>query len=271
MRLTRIATLIATSFLLGITTPVLAQLAAPGAAGVSAGHVHLVVPDINKHLALWQKLGGEPGKKGELNFVSFPGILVLFRQGTPEAASIDTSANHIGFQVNDYAAFKNKLTEIGAKIFFESAENGQILADLPDGVRVEILTDKAQKQPIVFHHFHVMGADHNGLRDWYVKVFKAEPGERRNLPSAIVPGGRVDILNVRQGAMPPRGSKGGAIDHIGFEVADLNAFAAHAKQLGITFDVEPTRRDAIDSTISYITDPAGTYIEVTQGLANFKK
>ncbi|HTR00839.1 MAG TPA: VOC family protein [Candidatus Acidoferrum sp.] len=266
-----LASLFAVALSLLIAAPTYAQLAPLGTAGVRIGHVHLLVPDVDKDMALWQSLGGVTGKLGTFNFVLFPGVIVLFRQGTPEAPSIDTSANHVGFQVKDYAAYKQKLLAAGARIFFESAENGQILADLPDGVRVEILTDKDQKQPIVFHHYHVSATDAKALQQWYVNVFGAEAGERRNLPSALVSGGRVDILPVRAGTPAPRGSKGGAIDHIGFDVADLKAFGDHLKSLGYKFDVEPRHIDTIGADVAFLTDPAGTYIEVTQRLDGMLK
>jgi len=117
----------------------------------------------------------------------------------------------------------------------------------------------------VFHHLHLAAPDVEGLRDWYTEVFGAEPGERRGLPSALVPGGRVDFLPA-QGA-PPRGSRGAAIDHIGFEVNDMDAFAARLAELGIAFDSAPRSVEAIGLTIAFITDPVGTYIEITQGLA----
>ena len=102
------------------------------------------------------------------------------------------------------------------------------------------------------------------LRDWYLEVFSAEPGERRGLPSALVPGGRVDFIPAR--GEVPKPSRGAAIDHIGFEVADMDAFAAHIESLGIEFDRPPTRVEEIGLTIAFITDPAGTYIEITEGL-----
>jgi hypothetical protein len=83
------------------------------------------------------------------------------------------------------------------------------------------------------------------------------------LPSALVPGGRVDFLPAREA---PRASRGAAIDHIGFEVADLAALAAHLKERGVAFDREPQRIDAINLSIAFITDPAGVYIELTEGL-----
>ena len=235
-------------------------------AGISTGHVHLTVPDVEKHAEIWRLLGGDENALGTRPMFTFPGMHILLTEGAPAAPSIETTANHIGFSVSDYEAYKAKLAEIGAEIFFENADEGQILADLPDGVRIEILTDPEQAAPIVFHHVHLSVPQEGELRDWYLEVFSAEAGERRGLPSALVPGGRVDFIPARGDA--PKPSRGSAIDHIGFEVADMEAFAAHVAGLGIEFDRAPTRVDAIGLTIAFLTDPAGTYIEVTQGLAD---
>jgi catechol 2,3-dioxygenase-like lactoylglutathione lyase family enzyme len=264
-----IAVVLSVSMLLG-AAPAFAQLPAPNSAGVSMGHTHFTVPNPAKHLALWETLGGKRGASGPLNYVAFPGMYLLFTEGTAEVPSIQTSANHIGFSVKDYAAYRAKLLEAGATFFFESEENGQILADLPDGIRIEILTDKEQAEPIIFHHIHLATTDTMALRDWYLQVFGAEAGERRGLPSALVPGGRVDVMGAGANGPAPRGSKGGALDHIGFEVADMDAFAKHLESLGIKFDSEPRRIDAIGLTIAFLTDPVGTYIEVTEGLAALK-
>lgn len=242
----------------------LAQLPAPNAAGVTTGHVHLTVPSIAEHSEIWATLGGQR-EGGRPNVLTFPGIYILLTEGEPAAPSSETSVNHIGFAIRDYAAYKAKLEAVGAKLFFENAESGQVIADLPGGVRVELLTVDGQSEPVAFHHMHVIGADLERLRDWYAQVLGAEPGERRGLPSAIVPGGRVDIMGARGNA--PRGSRGAAIDHIGFDVADMDAFAARLDALGIELDVPPRRVEAIGLTIAFITDPAGTYIEITQGLA----
>jgi catechol 2,3-dioxygenase-like lactoylglutathione lyase family enzyme len=190
---------------------------------------------------------------------------MLLTEREPAAASTATTANHIGFSVHDYADYRARLEAAGASFFFESAGNGQLLADLPGGVRVEILTDPDQAEPIVFHHMHLSAPDAAALRDWYLQVFAAEAGERRGLPSAIVPGGRVDFLPAQ--GEPPQGTRDAAIDHIGFEVADLDAFALRMEALGIAFDIAPRTVEAIDLRIAFITDPAGTAIEITEGLA----
>ncbi|MGV3591162.1 MAG: VOC family protein [Gammaproteobacteria bacterium] len=241
-----------------------AQLAAPNAEGVSAGHTHLVVTDVAKHREIWKSLGAVEKSSGRLQLLGFPGMYILLREGMPARPSIETSANHIGFSVNSYAGIKAKLDAIGVTYAVDNEAGNQVIADLPDGLRVEFAIDTAQAEPIVFHHTHLAALDAAALQKWYVDVFGAELGERRGLPSAVIPGGRVDILPARDTA--PAGTQGTAIDHIGFEVADMAAFKAKMDSMGIPFAREPERRDDINLTIAFITDPVGTYIEITEGL-----
>lgn len=242
----------------------LAQTAAPNTTGISAGHTHLIVPDVAKHREIWKTLGGIERSSGRLQPLMFPGMFILLREGEPTTASINTTANHIGFTVNDYGAYKAKLESIGASIFYDDGSS-QVLADLPDGVRFEFAVDPEQVEPIKFHHTHLSPVDAEGLRQWYVDVFGAEVGERRNLPSAVVPGGRVDFIPNRTGE--PMSTQGSAIDHIGFEVSNLQDFADRLEKLGITFDRTPECIEGINLCIAFISDPSGTYIELTEGLS----
>lgn len=249
--------------------PAYAQLAAPNAAGISAGHTHLVVPDVAKHREIWKSLGAVEKSSGRLQLLGFPGMYILLREGTPTLPSTGTSANHIGFTVNSYADIKAKLDAIGVTYAVDNEAGNQVIADLPGGVRLEFAIDTAQAAPIVFHHTHLAALDGAALQKWYVDVFGAELGERRGLPSAVIPGGRVDILPA-PGGTAPAGTQGAAIDHIGFEVTDMAAFKAKMDAMGIAFAREPERRDDINLTIAFITDPVGTYIEITEGLDDAK-
>ncbi|MES2624638.1 MAG: VOC family protein [Pseudomonadota bacterium] len=265
-QLVKISTLASIALVYASTSQ--AQLAAPNAEGVSAGHTHLVVPDLAKHREIWKSFGGVEKSSGTIQFLQFPGMDILFREQAPTAGSGATSANHIAFSVKSYADYKAKLEAVGATFVIDNAETGQILADLPDGVRIEFVLDAAQAEPIKFHHTHLSAVDQAGLRDWYVKVFGADVGERNGMPSAVIPGGRIDVIAARGEAPLP--TQGAAIDHIGFEVTDMAAFAAKMEQLGITFTRPPERRDEIKLTIAFITDPVGTNIEITEGLDDVK-
>ena len=256
------------ALLLALTSPLTAQLPSPNASGITTGHVHLIVPDLAEHIRLWKLLGGEEKRAGDLLLFAFRGASVVLTAGTPAAPSSETAINHVGFSVRDYADYKAKLKTIGATFVFDSEENGQLIADLPGGVRIELLADREQSVPMAFHHAHLSAVDGAALRDWYVRVLGAEPSERRNLPSAVVPGGRVDFLPVRGPA--PRPSRGAAIDHIGFEAQDLEAVARRLQGLGVPVDRGAATLAAPTVLSAFVTDPAGASIEITQGLADVR-
>jgi catechol 2,3-dioxygenase-like lactoylglutathione lyase family enzyme len=56
------------------------------------------------------------------------------------------------------------------------------------------------------------------------------------------------------------------LDHIGFDVKDHKAFVQKLQADGIKLD-EPPRSNPNGNTITYITDPWGTRIEIVQRAA----
>ena len=64
-------------------------------------------------------------------------------------------------------------------------------------------------------------------------------------------------------------TKGRSLDHIGFEVDNLEAFCKQLEAKGITLDRPYTRIDELDIAFAFLTDPDGTYIELTEGLDNY--
>ena len=55
------------------------------------------------------------------------------------------------------------------------------------------------------------------------------------------------------------------MDHIGFEIEGLEAFCKKLEAQGVKFDIPYKTVDAIKSSIAFLTDPWGTYIELTEG------
>jgi catechol 2,3-dioxygenase-like lactoylglutathione lyase family enzyme len=243
----------------------LAQLPAPNVAGVSMGHIHLIVKDPEAQQKVWMDvLGAEAIKAGPLNLLKLPGIFVIVGKGDPMGGSNGSVLNHVGFLVKSYPDIKAKLMAANMKLIVDSAQNKQIIAEFPEEVRVEFNEDPGISAPVTMHHMHLFVSDPAAERDWYVRIFGAAPTTRRNLPAAAIPGGEVDFLKSNQPTVP---SKGRTIDHIGFEVRNLQAFCDQLKADGITFD-SPYREVAqIGLKIAFIVDPAGTHIELTEGLA----
>ena len=62
------------------------------------------------------------------------------------------------------------------------------------------------------------------------------------------------------------GSKGRGIDHIGFEVKNLDAFVKNLEAKGVKMDAAVRQLPGTDLKIAFLTDPYGTYIELTEGL-----
>ncbi len=252
------------------TASLFAQLPAPNAAGVSLGHVHLTTPDPAATQKLWADLlGGQAMTNGPLNMVKFPGIFIIVtKNAMPETTP--SVINHIGFEVKDYPGLREKAMAAGMK-WQELTPNVQAFLDMPDGVRVEIMENKNLATPIAFHHIHESVPDPKAAQQWYIKEFGAGDGSRRNLPAAMMPGAEVDFLSSagRGGkqAPPPAGSKGHTVDHIGFEVKDLEAFMKKMEADGVT--INSPMRDMTKQfglKIAFITDPNGAYIELTEGL-----
>ncbi len=113
------------------------------------------------------------------------------------------------------------------------------------------------------YHIHFRTPDFEELLAWYVDVFGLEVRPRGNITSTTnVPGMNMSFGNAQQALAPTRGR---AIDHIGFELDDLEAFTEQLKAKGIEFQVEYREIDSIELKIAFITDPSGTYIELTEG------
>lgn len=259
---------------LGGTVPALAAyLAEPNETGVSMGHVHLVVADMEAGKNFWVTLGGNLRDFGPFAMIKFPGGLVLLKQAEPTGPAAGSVVNHVGFQVPNLEKALAAYRAAGLKT--EPGPNPQqAYVITPDGLlRVEISEIASLGVPIAFHHVHFfVGGDGTGgenavpeMQAWYAKTFGARPGKRLHFDAADVPGGN---LTFSKSAEPTAGTNGRALDHISFEVAGLQAFCRKLEAAGQKFDVPYTERPDLGISFAFLTDPWGTKIEVTQGVRN---
>jgi len=246
-----------------------AQLAPPNDSGISMGHVHLYVADPDAQKKLWvDLLGAQVTHSGTLELLKFPGILVVVAKArNPTTGGSDGSTvNHFGFLVKSYADTKAKLSGANVSFTMDRPENKQMIAQFPDGVRVEFTEDAKLTAPIVFHHIHEVATDPESVRAWYVKTFGAKAGKRGEFMAAMVPGGEVDFRKADTAAAP---TKGRSLDHIGFEVTNLEAYCKKLEAEGVTFDTTYRVVPQLDGLkIAYVLDPIGTRIELTEGFAS---
>lgn len=250
-----------------------AQVAPPNAAGVSMGHVHLVVQDLDGAKKFWADFGGTPGKLGANEVSKFPGVLIFMRKGEPVGGSVGSVVNHIGFKVKSMEQSLAKWKAAGLKTE-PGNRPSQSYVTTPDGlVRIEILEDTMQTPPIIFDHVHFWLAETGSgsasslkeIQSWYTKMFGAREWKRGQFDADDIPG--VTLLFAKSDT-PTVATKGRGLDHIGFEIKDLEAFCKKAEANGVKFDMPYTKRPELGIALAFITDPWGTYIELNEGLSH---
>lgn len=253
--------------------PALAQLVEPNQIGVRMGHIHLAVKDVDAQKQFWTSvMGGTLVKNGPLELIQFPGVFIMLRQSdssTPPAGSI---VEHFGFIVKDMPGALARWREAGVKT--QPTENpNEVYVLAPDGVRVEVYGEPAVPTSVSMNHIHFYPVDIPAIKRWYVNAFGANPGRRpciaclsnpRMIEADDLPGVN---LSFSPGSKAPLPTKGRAIDHIGFEVENLEALVASLDAKGIKIEAPIRTVPGTRLKIAFLTDPWGTYIELTEGLA----
>jgi catechol 2,3-dioxygenase-like lactoylglutathione lyase family enzyme len=255
-------------------SPARAQLTMRNQLGLTMGHVHLTVKEVDAQKRFWLDLmGGVLVKNGPLELIQFPGVYVMLRQGEASGPPAGTILNHFGFVVKDMPAWLAKMKAAGVKIE-PTANPNEVYVTGPDDIRVEVYGEPAIPTPISMNHLHYAASDIPGIKAWYVKAFGANPGRRPSIAGMLTRPAMIesdDLPGVNlsfggsQTALAP--TKGRSLDHIGFDVADLDAFAAGLESRGIKLEGPIRQIPNTKLKAAFLTDPYGTYIELTQGLA----
>jgi catechol 2,3-dioxygenase-like lactoylglutathione lyase family enzyme len=240
-----------------------AQLASFNDAGVVMGHIHINTGDMEAQKKFWTgTLGGRPVKLGNNEGVAIPGAIILFKATAPSGPTEGSSVNHIGVLVSDLEAYPPKLEAAGLK-YTRNPNKRQIMIDGPDGVKLELSIDTSIPGPIKFHHVHFYTADPLAIQAWYAEKFAAKPGKRAAWEAGDLPGANLTYTKAPEGTVP---SINRAVDHIGFEVRDLEAFCKKLEAAGVKFDTPYRKMPQIGLSLAFLTDPWGTRIELTEGL-----
>jgi catechol 2,3-dioxygenase-like lactoylglutathione lyase family enzyme len=172
--------------------------------------------------------------------------------------------NHVGFIVNNVQEQVAKWKANGVAVLPGNNNRlDQAFVETPDGVRMEILEDKTQTMPIRHEHVHFFlpEAEIAKAQAWYAKTFGGKAGTRNKAAVVDVPGGQLRFGKADTAQAP---TKGRVLDHIGFDVKDLQAFIKKIEAEGIKLDEPYRKNEATGNAITYITDPWGTRVELVQ-------
>jgi catechol 2,3-dioxygenase-like lactoylglutathione lyase family enzyme len=233
--------------------------------GVTMGHWHLASKDVEANKKLFLALGGKLFMPGGNPLIMFPGLYINLVLGTEkgDGGTEGSVINHVGFIVNDVQARVAQWKAAGVAVLPGNNNRvDQAFVVTPDGVRIEILEDKTQPVAIRNEHVHLSlpEAEIPKAQAWYARTFGGKTGARNGAPVVDLPG--VQIRFARADAKQT-GTRGRVLDHIGFDVKDHAAVVKRIEAQGIKLD-EPVRKSAAGNTITYITDPWGTRIEIVE-------
>jgi catechol 2,3-dioxygenase-like lactoylglutathione lyase family enzyme len=252
------------------------------------GHHHFNTTDMAAQKRFYvDTLGGTLATIGtnNLEVIEFPNVFLFFRpMQAPTGGTIGSTVNHIGFSVPDLKPIVAKLKANGFKMITSdsvaatvrvtddiaaaSATTNIAFALGPEDVKVELVEVKTQAAPIQLHHVHFFGEQQTEMQAWYATTFGAavQPANpNQAFVTAQLPG---VTLSFTRSPAATEGTQGRALDHIGFEIKNLEAFAKKLEADGIPLTVSYRRVDALNIAIAFIKDPWGTNIELTEGLAD---
>jgi catechol 2,3-dioxygenase-like lactoylglutathione lyase family enzyme len=276
--------------------PAFAQLVSHPDAPVRVGHYHLNVTSIEAHKKFWAgTLGGKAIKFGGIDVIEFPDAFIFLRGQKPAGPTRGTAFDHIGFAVPDVPAMAAKLAAAGYQETTSrepkpgekppvasgtSAVYGRFAYFLgPDGVKIELVTSdqkgdpKNAATPIVAHHIHFINKQYIEMQQWYMKAFNAtlRPGQTDFFIGADLPGVGYSLNFFRwegDQSITHVPTAGRVVDHVGFEVKNLEAFCKELEAKGIKIVRPYRKRDAAMNNIATATivDPWGVSIELTEGL-----
>ena len=277
--------LVMTALLVLSASTASAQLTAANDGPIVYGHHHLNTTNMAGQKKFFvDTLGGTLVTIGTNNteIVKFPNVLIFFR--TTQAATggtRGTTVNHIGFSVPNLRQMVDKVKANGFQMITttEATPDRVVKDDIagpaqpggasiafaqgPDDLKVEFVEAAQQTIPIALHHVHFFNPKNTEMQAWYAKTFGATPRTGGAFPQAILPG---VALNFSPSTDPVVGTQGRVLDHIGFEVKNLEAFCKKLEADGITLTTPYRQVPALGIAIAFFTDPWGTYIELTEGL-----
>jgi len=251
-----------------------AQVAAPNQLGVAAGHEHFRAANPDEADRFWIALGGVHTFVGQRQIVKLPGVMIMVARAAPDApvtggtegSVIDT----IGFRVK---SLRNTLASLDAAGYkpLDGSTSRRAFVMAPHQAKVQLSEDPALSTPVAADALVMKVPNPDEAAAWYAKWFGAEIVADGNVRVAKIPG-----MNLRFERVTERvaGSRGRALDHMGLEVKNLEAFMKRLADGGVHID-RPFSAPPADVTpelksLAFVSDPWGTYIELNEGFSEVK-
>ncbi len=235
---------------------------------VSYSHIYLLSknPEAQRHF--WVDImGATAGKMGPNRDVyTLPTMRVMVNKGDPTAGTEGSIVNHVGFRVRD---IKDILDKVAAEHYTIQVVNPnkdkptQAFLIGPDDLRVELLAGPNIASVAENHQVHFFTPDPDAMQTWYLTHLGGTGQALGKVKVVNLPG---TMLLFSPTDTPVVGTKGRVLDHVGFEVKDLEDFCKNLEANGVKLDT-PYRRSP-QLALAFLTDPWGTRLEFVEHFAS---
>jgi catechol 2,3-dioxygenase-like lactoylglutathione lyase family enzyme len=206
-----------------------------------------------------KNLGGQATTVASAPAVAFGDTTILFSKAEGKiAGSVGSGIDHLGFSYEDLDATMKRFAGSGVKIVSGIEKDGPIryaFINDPWSTLIEVVEDPDLHG---FHHIHLATTDLRTTLKWYTDVFGGKVTRFAGLIAGIRYGNAwVLVKTVNQ---PPERTKGRAIDHVRWPVADLNATTKKLRARGTRFEV--VRPDLAGKRPIFVVGPDGVRINL---------
>ncbi len=223
-----------------------AALLVPPAAASAADyhHVHLISSNATEAIAWYSRhLDCEPLSDRD-DGVDCSGVQVVFDSTPTLGSSQRTGIDHISFSYEDLTAKMAELEGVGVGgrgVRLQRFDDGSMLRDVPGlfkygfifdpwGTRIELVEDS---DTLGFHHIHLASTDPDATLDWYQETFGGERAQLKDMLDGVMLND-IWLLAMEHTEGQPAATSGRAIDHIAFEVDDLDGLTGQLQNAGLS-------------------------------------
>lgn len=252
-----------------LSLPLAAQTATPH-------HIHITLSNTSEAVNWYEEHLNCEAISGRDNGVRCGTTEIEFSLGSTVGGSQGTGVDHIGFSVPDLEAKMSELENVGVRgsgVRLLRFDDGSLVQDVPGlfkiafifdpwGTKIELLQDA---DLLGFHHIHLNSVDPAAALDWYGQVLGGEPDRLKGMLDGLK-FGDIWLLATEYTDGRPGVTQGRAINHIGFEVADMDAATLQMNRLAVEFQQDAIVPDNARTAAkqAYIRGPDGVLIAIVE-------
>lgn len=214
-------------------------------------HIHIAISSTSEAVKWYEEHLDCQAIADRVDTVNCGKIEIVFVENTTLGGSAGTGVDHIGFSYADLPKKMAELEDVGVRgsgVRLQRFDDGSLIRDIPGlfkiafifdpwGTRIEMVEDK---DTLGFHHIHLSSTDPAKALDWYANNLGGNRAKLKDRLDGLHYSNDIWVLASQyreQGR--PAATENRAVDHISFELANLDQAVAAMKDRGVEINQNP--------------------------------